>query len=177
MRALHRATSTAILVACALSSACATTRYTQSRIAAPEAKGKGREAVCVEVEGLEVRVVSLDRAPRGERIPNLALRLVFDPREIGYSFDPGQVVLRGSDGREWRGAGGGYQPLYPKAQFDLAFDVAVEPEARMELVLDGLARGAKRLAPVTLRLGRHRGTSIDRLYWLEAIGYMLMAGA
>jgi hypothetical protein len=32
-----------------------------------------------------------------------------------------------------------------------------------------------RLAPVTLRLSRHEGTSIDRMYWLEAIGVALTA--
>jgi hypothetical protein len=47
----------------------------------------------------------------------------------------------------------------------------------MDLVLDGLARGATRLEPVTVRLSRHSGTSIDRLYWLEAIGYVLSAAA
>jgi len=161
-----------------LPAACATTRYTQSRLQTgpPEAEGRGREAVSVEIEGIKVRVESLDRAPRGKAIPNLRLRLVFDPRELGYSFDPGQVVLRGPDGREWLGAAGGYRPVYPKASVDLAFDVVVEPETRMELVLGGLARGKKPLGPVTLRLARHRGTSIDRLYWLEAIGYMLQAG-
>jgi len=162
-----------LLVASALSAACATTRYTQSRIARPEAKGRGREAVSVEIEGLKVRVESLDRAPRGESIPNLGLRLVFEPGTLGYSFDPGQVVLRGPGGREWRGAASGYQPLYPKARFELFFDAAIDAEARMELVLGGLARGTKRLDPVTLRLARHSGTSIDRLYWLEAVGYVL----
>ncbi len=49
------------------------------------------------------------------------------------------------------------------------------PETEAELVLDGLARGPKRLAPVTLRLARRSGRSYDRLYWLEAIGYVLMA--
>ncbi len=49
-------------------------------------------------------------------------------REIGYSFDPGQVVLRGPDGRQWHTNGGGYQLLYPNATVDVAFDVAVEPE-------------------------------------------------
>jgi len=168
-----------LVVVFALSSACATTRYTQSRIETAPAEGKGRagEAVSVEIEGLKVRVESLDRAPRGQGIPNLALRLVFDPGALGYSFDPGQVVLRGADGQEWRAAGSGYQPLYPKAHVDLVFDTTVGPEGRMELVLDGLARGTRRFEPVTLRLARHSGTSIDRMYWLEAIGYALSAAA
>jgi len=162
-----------------VSAACATTRYTQSRLETEPHAAKTRvgEAVTVEVEGLKVRVGSVDRAPRGQVIPNLGLRLVFEPDALGYSFDPGQVVLRAGDGREWHAAAGGYRPLYPKASVDLVFDVAVEPEARMELVLGGLARGQKRLEPVTLRLARHDGRSYDRLYWLEAIGYMLSAAA
>ena len=36
-------------------------------------------------------------------------------------------------------------------------------------MLGGLARGQTRLAPVTLRLARHEGRSIDRVYWLEAL--------
>lgn len=168
-----------LAAALSLSSACATTRYTQSRIeTAPHAtKGREGEAVSVEIEGLRVRIETLDRAARGEGIPNLGLRLVFDPDALGYSFDPGQVVLRAADGQEWRGAAGGYRPLYPKAHVDLAFDTAVGPEGRMDLVIDGLARGARRLEPVTLRLARHSGTSIDRLYWLEAAGYVLYVAA
>jgi hypothetical protein len=168
-----------LFTACALSSGCATTRYSQSRIETAPHEGKGRrgEAVSLKIEGLEVRVESLDRTPRGQGIPNLALRLVFDPGALGYSFDPGQVVLRGADGREWRAAGSGYQAVYPKAHVDLVFDTAVGPEGRMDLVLGGLARGTRRLEPVTLRLARHSGTSIDRMYWLEAVGYMLSAAA
>jgi hypothetical protein len=86
-------------------------------------------------------------------------------------------VLRGADGQEWRAAGGGYRPLHPKARFDLVFDTAVGTEGRMDLVLDGLARGTRRLEPPRLRLARHSGTSIDRMYWLEAIGYALSAAA
>lgn len=170
----------AVLVAAGvLSSACATTRYTQSRIqtGSPERKSRAGEAVSVQIEGLKVRVESLDRAPRGQEIPNLGLRLEFDPDALGYSFDPGQVVLRAPDGREWRAAGSGYQSLYPKARVDLVFDASVGPDGRMELVLDGLARGTRRLEPVTLQLARHSGTSIDRLYWLEAIGYALSVAA
>ena len=51
------------------------------------------------------------------------------------------------------------------------------PETQADLVLGGLARGQERLAPVTLRLGRRTGRSYDRLYWLEAIGYVLSAAA
>jgi hypothetical protein len=169
--------SLALLAGCVLSCACATTRYTESRITAgpPEAKGRAGSRASVEVEGLKIRIESLDRAPRGQEIPRLGLRVVFEPRELGYSFAPGQVVLRDAQGGEWRARGGGYQPLYPGSQVDLFFDVAVAPETRADLVLGGLARGQKRLAPVTLRLARGQGRSYDRLYWLEAIGTVLMA--
>jgi len=165
-----------------VSAACATTRYTQSRLETEPHAAKTRvgEAVTVEVEGLKVRVGNVDRAPRGQVIPNLGLRLVFEPDALGYSFDPGQVVLRSADGREWRSRGGEYRPVYPKARFDLAFDATVSKAASFDLVLGGLARAQKRLEPVTLRLARREGRSYDRLYWLEAIGYAValpLAGA
>ena len=171
--------SLALVAGCVLSCACATTRYTQSRIETlpSDVKGHAGSSASVEIEGLKVRIESLDRTPREETIPRLSLRLVFEPRELGYSFDPGQVVLRDSKGGEWRASGGGYQLLHPGSGFDLAFDVAITPETRADLVLGGLARGPKRLAPVTLRLARHAGRSYDRLYWLEAIGYVLSAAA
>jgi hypothetical protein len=169
--------SLALVAGCVLSSGCATTRYTESRIAAlpPEIKGRPGAAPSVEIEGLKLRVETLDRAPQQLGIPPLSLRLVFEPRELGYSFDPGQVVVRTADGREWRSAGGEYRPVYPNASFQLAFDVTVTSEAPVDLVLGGLARGQKRLDPVTFRLARRPGRSIDRMYWLEAIGYALLA--
>jgi len=169
--------SLALVAASVLLSGCATTRYTESRIAAvpPEVKGRPGAAPSVEIGGLKLRIETLDRAPQQEGIPRLSLRLVFAPRELGYSFDPGQVVIRTADGREWRSAGGEYRPLHPNARFDLAFDVAVTQEAPVDLVLGGLARGPKRLDPVTFRLVRQAGLSIDRMYWLEAIGYVILA--
>jgi hypothetical protein len=172
-----------IVAASALSSACATTRYTQSRFETvpPGAKGKAGAVASLEVGGLAVRVETLDRAPQKkaatgkETVPPLALRIAFEPRALGYSFDPGQVVLRTADGKEWRAAGAGYELVYPGASFELGFDGAVEPGARVELVLGGLARGPQRLEPVTLRLARREGRSIDRMYWLEAIGYAILA--
>ena len=77
--------------------------------------------------------------------------------------------MRTSQGHEWRSAGGEYRPVYPNASFQLAFDVAVKQESPVDLVLGGLARGQKRLDPVTFRLARHAGRSIDRVYWLEAL--------
>jgi hypothetical protein len=166
-----------LVVTAALSAACATTRYTQSRIeTAPGApRARAGEAVAVELEGLKVRVGSLDRAPRGTEIPALALQLSFEPEALGYSFDPGQVVLRAADGRQWRPSQGGYRLLAPKDSVTLEFGTAVEPGQAMDLELRGLFRGPKPLAPVTLRLARHDGRSYDRLYWLEAIGVVLTA--
>jgi hypothetical protein len=164
------ALSLALVAAASLSAACATTRYTQSRIAPPEAKGRGAEAARLEIDGVRVRVESLDRAPREKGTPNLAVRLVLEPHALGYSFDPGQVVLRDADGRTWRDSAGGYQPLGAKTSFDLTFGAAVEPGRRMNLVVGGLARGTRRIEPVTLRLVRGEGRSYDRLYWLEALG-------
>ena len=165
-----------VLLAACLLSGCATTRYTQSGIVAipSDVKGHPGSAAPLELEGLKLRIQSLDRAPQSQAIPRLVLRIVFDPRELGYWFDPGQVVLRSADGREWRARGGEYRPVYPKAAFDVAFDVTVPREASLDLVLGGLARGQKRLDPVTLRLARREGRSYDRLYWLEAIGYAVM---
>jgi len=154
-----------------LSAACATTRYTQSAVVAlpPDVKGKAGSAASLEIEGLKLRIEGLDRAPQSQAIPRLALRIVFEPRELGYWFDPGQVVVRSADGGEWRAPGGEYRPVYPKASFDLAFDATVPQGASLELVLGGLARGQQRLEPVTLRLARRSGRTIDRVYWLEIL--------
>ena len=170
----HVALSLAVVAASALSAACATTRYTQSRIAPPQAKGRGAEAARLEIEGVKVRVESLDRAPREQGTPSFAVRVVFEPEALGYSFDPGQVVLRDAGGRTWHAGAGGYQPLGSGASFDLSFDAAVAPGKPMELVLGGLARGQKRIDPVTLRLFRGDGRSYDRLYWLEGLGKVLL---
>jgi hypothetical protein len=188
-----RSTFVAVLVGL-LSAGCATTRYTQSGIVAlpPDVKGHPGSAASLEVEGLKLRIESLDRAPQSQAIPRLGLRLVFDPKEIGYAFDPEQVVLRGSDGatwrprvvgpglfdtRSWRCAMGAlsaaaeqrYHHLAPKSCFDLDFDVTVERDTRLVLVLDGLARGQRRIEPVTLPVARRGGRTIDRVYWLEIL--------
>lgn len=84
-------------------------------------------------------------------------------------------ALRAADGREWRASQAGYRLLFPGDSLTLEFDAAVEPGPAMDLVLRGLFRGPKPLAPVTLRLARHDGRSYDRLYWLEAIGVVLTA--
>ena len=167
--------SLALLAGCVLSGACATTRYTQSRIEAvpPDVKGQPGSRASIEIEGLRFGIQVLDRTPEQQAIRRLTLRLVFEPDELGYSFDPGQVVLRTADGREWRATGGEYVPLYPKASFDLVFGAAVESRTQAELVLGGLARGTKCLEPVSLLLARHPGRSIDRMYWLEVLAVPL----
>jgi len=167
--------SLALLAVCVLSGACATTRYTQSRIETlpPGVEGRPGSRASLEVEGLRFGVQVLDRTPQQQAVRRLALRLVFEPVELGYSFDPGQVVLRTADGRESRPTGGAYVPLYPRAAFDLVFGVAVEPDTEAELVLGGLARGTRRLEPVSVVLARHPGRSIDRMYWLEALAIPL----
>jgi hypothetical protein len=180
--------------ACVLPAACATTSYSRSGVATlpPGLKGKAGANARIEIEGLKVRLESLDYAKRQDAIPSLALRLVFDPNELGYSFDPAQVVLRDESGATWSprvygpghfatgpwscaGAGAvgasasSYHVLAPGSCFELAFDVALAPSGRVELALGGLARGRKRLDPVTLTLARRQGRSIDRVYWLEVL--------
>lgn len=165
-----------LLAGCVLSGACATTRYTQSRIVTlpPHVEGKAGSRAALEIDGLKLRIEALDRTPEKQAIQHLALRVEFEPRELGYTFDPGQVLLRTPDGREWRARGGRYLPVYRGAAFDLDFDVAVEAGTGVELVLGGLARGPKRLEPVSFGLSRQRGTSIDRMYWLEAIAIVAL---
>jgi hypothetical protein len=160
-----RAAALAAALAGVLSAACATTRYTQSAVVAVPTgvAGKPGPRPSIEIEGLKLRIEPLDRAPRDQAIPSLRLRIVFDPRELGYSFDPGQVVLRSADGRECRANGSGYRPLSPKTSVEVGFDAAVDQASTFDLVLAGLARGQQRLEPVTLRLARRKGTSYDRL--------------
>ncbi len=189
-----RARRVTVAVLVGLLPACATTRYTQSGIVAlpPEVKGRPGSPASLEIEGLKLRIEGLDRAPERAAIPPLGLRVVFEPKEIGYAFDPNQVVLRGSDGatwrphvvgpglfdtRSWRCATGAlpaapeqrYHALAPKSCFDLDFDVTVEKDARLMLVLDGLARGQRRIEPLTLPVARRSGRTIDRVYWLEIL--------
>jgi len=171
-----RAGAVVFALAALQSAGCATTRYTQSALAVtpPSTEGevrpaKAASAISVTIEKVKLRVETMDRAPRSSSIPLLRVRVVFDPPAIGYSFDPGQAVLRSADGREWRAEGGGYRPLYPGDSVDLAFDAAVPERETFELVLCGLARGTEHIDPVTLQLSRRSGRSIDRVYWLEGL--------
>jgi len=185
-------------LAAALSLACSTAGYHASAFAPPSPpakEGRFATAAALEVDGLKIRIDSADVAREGEAAPPLALRLTFEPREIGYSFDPGQVLLRSGDGAaQWhprvfgpglldtrRGICGAASPaerppeehryylLSPKTCFDLAFDVTVGSDVRLQLALGGLALGQKRLEPVDLSVRRRSWRAIERLYWLEVL--------
>ena len=168
--------SLVLLAAGIFSGACATTRYTESRIEAvpPGVQGRSGSNASVVIEGVKLDIHVLDRTPEMEAIRRLALRIVADSEELGYTFDPGQVVLRTADGREWRGAEGGYIPLSPSATFDLVFGTPVKPDTSAELVIGGLARGTTPIEPVSVVLARHKGRSIDRVYWAEVLGTLLL---
>lgn len=184
----------AMTAACLLPAACATTSYSRSGVAAVPAGVKGSRGAnaSLQIEGLKVRIESLDYAKKGDALPPLAVRLVFDPSELGYSFDPGQVVLRAADGSSWKprvhGPGQfttpswtcgdvafgdakarGYHLLAPRTCFELAFDVALSADARLELELSGFARGRRKIDPVRLGLARRDSRSLDRVYWLEVL--------
>ncbi len=176
MTLVRFAKTLALLAAVVLSSACATTRYTQSRIEALPVGVEGRTGsnASIEIEGVTLAIHVLDRTLEDEATRRLALRIVAEPEELGYSFDPGQVVLRTADGREWRGAESGYVPLSPGATFNFFFAARVEPDTAAELVLGGLARGSTPLEPVSVAMGRRKGRSIDRVYWLEGLGMLFL---
>jgi len=177
---------------------CATTSYSHTRVEALPSgvKGKAGDSTTLEIEGLRLRIEALDRTPKQQAIPPLALHVVFDPRIVGYSFDPSQVVLHRPDGASfaphasgpgrfntatWRCAGA--EPLDAAAPryhavdrascFQLVYDVVLPAGARFTVDLGGLTVGQRRIEPIALRLARRNGTSIDRVYWLEGLGYLL----
>jgi hypothetical protein len=176
MTPLRLVRSLVFLAGAVASAACATTRYTQSRIEAlpPDVAGRPGSSASIDIDGLRLHIQLHDRTREEETIRHLALSIVFDTDRPDYSFDPGQVLLRTADGREWRGADEGSVPLYPGAVFDLAFGTPVEPKARPELVIGGLTRGNTPLDPVSVVLARHRERTIDRVYWLEGVGRLLV---
>jgi hypothetical protein len=163
-----------------LASACATTHFTRSgfRSVPPGVKGKAGAAASLALEGLKLRVESLDEAAKGQALPRLALRIAFEPRELGYSFDPSQVSVRALDGTSFRPLAlpeSRHLALAPGSSFDLAFDVTVTNEAELELKIAGLARGRKPLEALRLPLARRKGSRITRVYWLEALAYAAYA--
>jgi len=167
----------ALCVACLGSSACATTSYSRGEVRTLPSgvKGKAGGNAHLELAGLRLHLEALDYASKNAAIPPLALRLRFDPRELGYSFDPAQVRLRDEGGATWSPVDcvPGYQTVGADSSFGLRFDVKLLPDAPLELELGGLARGTKRIDPVRLVLARRTGRTIDRVYWLEPIGYAL----
>jgi hypothetical protein len=179
-------------------SGCTTAGYSATRIDPLPPGTKGRAsgtAAWFEIERLKVALYGGDTAKEGTAVPPLRLRLVFDPPEIGYSFDPGQVLLRGASGTEWRphvlgpglvdqGGGGpcrvvgsaadafggsAYRFLTARTCFELGFDLTVQPDVPLDLVLDGFARGPKRLPSLTLRVQRRSWRSIEHIWPLEIL--------
>ena len=199
MRTATLGIAVSVVVAGPLLAGCATTSYSRTRVEALPAavKGKAGESATLEIEGVKLRIEALDRTPKRQAVPPLALRIVFDPQRLGYAFDPTQVVLRGPDGAAfvprasgpgrfdaatWSCSGAappvaaaaGRHAVVRAACFELAYDVVLHAGARFTLDFGGLTLGARRIEPVPLRLARRNGTSIDRVYWLEGLGYLLM---
>jgi hypothetical protein len=179
--------------AAVLLSGCSTAGYSGSRIEMPAADGKARGGTTLsfQIDALKVSIHGGDVTREGGTVPRLRLLLVFEPPEIGYSFDPSQVVLRSAEGQEWRPRAWGpglldgktptcsapqlgeadssYHFLSPKTCFGLAFDLTIEADTRVDLVLGGLARGRRALDPVTLRISRKSWRSIEHIWPLEIL--------
>ncbi|HEX9188818.1 MAG TPA: hypothetical protein VGB87_17180 [Vicinamibacteria bacterium] len=172
-------TALVALAAALLLGGCATTYYSGARVVSLPSGHPGKvggRSASFDLEGLKVRLDASGEVAKKGHVPRVSLRIRFDPPEIGWSFDPGKVVVRDAEGRTWpAAAAAGYRPLVPGASFDLSFDVLAAPDSRLTLVIDGIARGARPLDPVALPIGPKRWGSIERLYWLEAIGYALAA--
>jgi hypothetical protein len=159
---------------------CSTTTRSISGLA-PSASGepaRGRVAPSIRLsldESLRAEVQATDAVPSGGAVPALSLRLVFEPKVLGYSFDAGQLVLRDGRGGEWRPARAsagrmrygaceiasgppdavnGYVPLARGTCVEVGFEHPVPPGERLELVIVGAAVGQRRLAPTTVALAR-----------------------
>jgi len=161
------------LVAGALLAGCATKRYDGTSVLSLPSGLQGRvggRSASFALDGLKVRLEAAGQEAGPARRPRVSLAIRFDPRELGYSFDPAQVVVRDPEGQTWPAqATGGYRPLAPGSTFGLSFAVEAAPESRLTLVIDGLARGSRRLDPVALPIGPRRWSTIERIYWLEAL--------
>jgi hypothetical protein len=173
-----------LLIAVLALPACATTTRSVTGLvpSAPGgsgASGGGRPAASIRLsldENLRAEVRADDVAPEGDAVPALVLRLVFDPKVLGYAFAPGQLVLRDGRGGEWRptSASAGrmsqgactdpttgasdaiarFVPLVPGSCAYVGFDRPVRPGEPLELVIGGAALGQRRLEPVTVALAR-----------------------
>lgn len=170
--------------------ACSTAGYNATHIDAPDVAGRpAKVKTSIAIEGLELELSSSDTVREGEPIPPLSLQLVFEPREIGYSFDPGQVRLRDGTGAEWQpstadrgnagsschhGSGVGYTFLGPGSCFVLSFSRRVQPGEELELQVAGLALGQRRIDPVTLRISRRSWRKTEHIWPLEIAAYILI---
>jgi hypothetical protein len=186
------------LAAAALLPACTTVTRSATRVAAPsDPQGsKASRSVRLSLDEhlrAELRttdaVASVVPRPSGgpasaaPAAPPLGLALRFQTRVLGYSFDPGQLVLRDGKGGEWKPAAasagrmkygecqvaaafgeprGGYVPLAEGSCILVQFDRAVGAGDRLDLVVSGAALGKRRLEPVTVGLVRVEST------WREA---------
>ena len=138
--------SLALVAACVLSCACATTRYTQSRIETvpSDVKGHAGSRASVEIEGLKIRIESLDRTPRGGDDPApLAAARVRAARARVF-LRPGAGRPAGLGGGEWRAGGGGLPAALPGLGLRSRLRRRGDAGDPADLVLGGLARGPKR---------------------------------
>jgi hypothetical protein len=144
-------------------------------VSADDLERRGASRLTVDVEDVTITIETLDRAPRDGEIPSLALRISFEPQVIAYTFDPSHVVLRfpGDEPRRARNIDAEPEPLLPGSTYSFVFDTPLRQEAEAEVEIGGLARGARTLDAFVLRLRRESDTSIERMYWLEAIGYVV----
>lgn len=147
------------VLATVLLPACSTTtsRVTGLAPAAGPSSRPSDRAVWLRLDdGLRAALRATDASPAGEAAPALSLEVELQPKVLGYSFDPAQVVLRDDRGGEWRpiGGPGAYQPLVHGSRFTVQFDRPVRDGERLELVVAGAAVGARRLEPVSVALTR-----------------------
>jgi len=165
----------AALVVCWVAcGACATTRYSETRmIPAADVRGRADSRLSLHVDDAKISIETRDRVPRDSEPTRLVLEIAFEPHVLPYSFDHSQVVLRVHGKGEWRpeSSPAGYVPITSGSKFTLVFGTSVTPGSEAELEIGGLARGAEPVDAVLLRIGRRSGTSIDRMYWLEALAY------
>jgi hypothetical protein len=185
-----------VLAAAALAPACTTVTRSATRVAPPsdpQGKKHGGSVTLSLDEHLHAELRTTDAvstvvatpsdapatAAPVPAAPPLGLALQFQTRVLGYSFDPGQLVLRDGRGGEWRpvaasagrlkygecqaegvlgDARGGYVPLAHGSCVLVHFDRAVGAGDRLELVVAGAALGKRRLEPVTVGLFRVEST-------------------
>jgi hypothetical protein len=147
------------VLAAVLLSACSTTtsRVTGLAPAAGQSPRQAERAVWLSLDaGLRAGLRATDTSAPGEAAPDFRLEIEFQPKALGYSFDPAQLALRDGRGGEWRPVGepGTYQPLVRGSRFTVQFERPVPDGERLELVVAGAAVGSRRLEPVSVALSR-----------------------